>query len=250
LKKNFPDANGEGAVDGEENSGDDNAEGSGDEEEMTSEQDSESSNEGSGGKDLDSDGSGVDDEDGDETMNEPEVDEPEVDMYSRSVFKMLKCNELNVAKSDANYKRWKESAQKFEGDAAREGTGNASVNQRYTKGKAVVSMQKLLAHLASTGAVNSFLPRELESDATRRTTAETLVRTANNSVQPPGCMCWQDVLVHQVARKVDGKENLVHGFLEGLSKDQLIPYLNAVSTVQQGEALKLLIHAPPGCGKT
>jgi hypothetical protein len=199
---------------------------------------------------LDSDGSGVDDEDGDETMNEPVVEEPEVDLYSRSVFKMLKCNELNVAKSDANYKRWKESAQKFEGDAAREGTGNASVNQRYTKGKAVVSMQKLLAHLESTGAVNSFLPRELESDATRRTTAETLVRTANNSVRPRGCMCWQDVLVHQVAEKVDGKENLVHGFLEGLSKDQLIPYLNAVSTVQQGEALKLLIHAPPGCGKT
>jgi|TARA_B110000091_G_scaffold214147_1_gene266025 hypothetical protein len=183
--------------------------------------------------------------------NDPVMEELDVAATPRPVFHMLKCNRLNVTESDANYKRWKESARKFDAvDVASGRAGGRSVNQRYTSDVVTVSLQRMLEYLQSTNTAHSFSPWELESEAACLAAAEKLVRVARNSSLLEGCVCWQDTLIQTVTAMVDGKENLVHGFLEGLSKDQLVPYLNAVHAVQHGQALKLLIHAPPGCGKT
>jgi SpoVK/Ycf46/Vps4 family AAA+-type ATPase len=133
--------------------------------------------------------------------------------------------------------------------------------------KAVV---KFLEYVVSEDMGHGFPDGDLETGALA-STVDLLVMDAKNNKEQwlDTCKCWQDDVVDQLKKMLvnqdqdqlnqdqdqlnqdqDQLEDTVHGFLEGLSLDQLQPYLDAVATVRNGEPLNLLIHAPPGCGKT
>ena len=167
----------------------------------------------------------------------------------KAIDALLKKNELNEPASRANYQRWQAAGQNFRDRLAVDGPGTASANMRYTEAWVQSTMVALVQHVASTeGARHTFTDHQL---AHCGATVGGLVSSSKDRDHwLGGDRCWQDVFIRAMVGFVGGVEELVHGFLEGLSLDQLTPYMEAIQTVTSGKALRLLIHAPPGSGKT
>ena len=184
------------------------------------------------------------------------------------VNSFLPDNLLNIKQADANIKIWKDRGKDYaELPASTEGVLGSASNRHGTETvkKAVV---KFLEYVVSEDMGHGFPDGDLETGVLASTVNRLVMGAKNNKEQwLDTCKCWQDDVVDQLKRMLvnqdqdqlnqdqlnqdqDQIEDTVHGFLEGLSLDQLQPYLDAVATVRNGEPLNLLIHAPPGCGKT
>ena len=173
-----------------------------------------------------------------------------------SVNKFLAHNSLSIKEADTNLQQWKKKDRDYAGLSPAAEAGPGSSNSRHTTATVEKALVKLLEYVVAENMQHTFQTADLEPSALVAT-AERLVRDvkSNEDGWSGAYQCWQDALVGQVKSMLlnqdhNRTEDLVHGFLEGLSSDQLKPYLDSVATVRGGGLLRLLIHAPPGCGKT
>jgi len=166
-----------------------------------------------------------------------------------AIDKMLSKNNLSVAASKANYLKWQAAGKNFKDRLEVDGDGTASANMRYTETVVQSTMEKLMHHVESTENVGHVFAENQMANCGMAVSI--LISQSKNKINwSTGDRCWQDVFIREMVRLVGNSEEMVHGFLEGLSVDQLEPYMEAIQTVNADKTLRLLIHAPPGSGKT
>ena len=175
---------------------------------------------------------------------------------SAGVNGFLTHNSLSVTQANTNLQQWKKRDRDYAGLSADAEAGPGSSNSRHSTATVEKALVKLLEYVVAEGMEHSLQAVDLESSALVATAARLVQDAKGSEGEWQGTYrCWQDALVGQVKGLLSNQdhnrtEDLVHGFLEGLSSDQLKPYLDSVATVRSGGLLRLLIHAPPGCGKT
>lgn len=172
------------------------------------------------------------------------------------VESFLSHNSLSIKEANANFAAWK----KLDRDktillASNKGEPG-SASSRYTTKTVATAVARFLSYVVTKGMRHNFGHRDLDADVIE-STVTCLVQHAKDDKNQwlQTCKCWQDAVVDRlknmfVDQDQDRIEDMVHGFLEELSLDQLQPYMDAIATVRNGDPLRLIIHAPPGCGKT
>tara|TARA_B110000090_G_scaffold33354_1_gene35817 strand:- start:2797 stop:4752 length:1956 start_codon:yes stop_codon:yes gene_type:complete len=172
------------------------------------------------------------------------------------VGRFLSHNSLSIKQATANFEGWKKLGRDHADLPVSSEGGSGSASSRYTTKTVATAVAKFLSYVVSKGMEHNFKSSDLNTDVLE-TTVQRLVQHARNNKDQwlETCECWQDAVVDQLKKMLvnqdqDHVEDMVHGFLEALSLDQLQPYMDAIATVRNGKPLRLIIHAPPGCGKT
>jgi len=172
------------------------------------------------------------------------------------VGRFLSHNSLSIKQATANFEGWKKLGRDHADLPVSSEGGSGSASSRYTTKTVATAVAKFLSYVVSKGMEHNFKSSDLNTDVLE-TTVQRLVEHARNNKDQwlETCECWQDAVVDQLKKMLvnqdqDHVEDMVHGFLEALSLDQLQPYMDAIATVRNGKPLRLIIHAPPGCGKT
>jgi hypothetical protein len=173
----------------------------------------------------------------------------DVEASTDAIDKMLPKNNLSVAASKANYLKWQAAGKNFKDRLEVDGDGTASANMRYVETVVQSTMVELMHHVKSTENVGHVFAEHQMANCGMAVSI-LISQSKNKNNWSTGDRCWQDVFIREMVRLVGNSEEMVHGFLEGLSVDQLEPYMEAIQTVNADKTLRLLIHAPPGSGKT
>ena len=168
---------------------------------------------------------------------------------TKAIGKVLAGCQFTVQQSMANHRKWSNAGKNYQDRLKISGSGLGSVNARYAELGVQSAMVRLLGYVESRPVAGHTFTEEQLMDQSG--TVEKAIFTSKRKEDwLVGELCWQDALIRGMVACVEGDQDLVHGFLEGLSVDQLEPYLEALQTVNNHTQLRLLIHAPPGSGKT
>jgi hypothetical protein len=168
---------------------------------------------------------------------------------TKAIGKALAGCQFTVQQSMANHRKWSNAGKNYQDRLKISGSGLGSVNARYAELGVQSAMVRLLGYVESRPVAGHTFTEEQLMDQSG--TVEKAIFTSKRKEDwLVGELCWQDALIRGMVACVEGDQDLVHGFLEGLSVDQLEPYLEALQTVNNHTQLRLLIHAPPGSGKT
>ena len=160
-------------------------------------------------------------------------------------------DKFGIAWAKRQYKMWQDRAKQGEEELKSTSSNIGSPNSKYSSARSVTaSMIKLLDHVVLNKIPNTFTKHEKEPERRRRTVESMIEDAQDKETWSVRDVCWQDVFIQTMACKINNKIELVYAYLETLSDDQRMPFLEAIDQVKEGKQLELFVHGPPGCGKT